>query len=124
MATVTNEIILELKGPTGSDKGILLKLLSEHLMKLGYRVSNSPVEYSVEVAGPFHPPPQEINGLIKLQREGKHKALAELFTWACERLNAETADRPDENIHKKTLVGTWCQVIRKLEEEIRANLFT
>lgn len=45
--------------------------------------------------------------------------LTELLQWTTGRLQLETATRPDTNIHKKTLVETWCQVIRKLEEELR-----
>lgn len=57
-------------------------------------------------------------------REGnnaRYKVLAELLQWATERLNLETANRPDTNIHKRTLVETWCQVIRKFEEELRLS---
>jgi hypothetical protein len=45
--------------------------------------------------------------------------LIDLFEWATERLKLETANRPDTNIHKRTLIETWCQVIRKIEEELR-----
>lgn len=41
--------------------------------------------------------------------------LQELHDWAVERKRAETEHRPDENIHKRALVGTWDQVIRHLE---------
>ena len=39
-----------------------------------------------------------------------------LLAWAKSRKAAETAERPDVNIHKKTLVQTWDQIIRKLEK--------
>ena len=41
--------------------------------------------------------------------------LRALHDWAVERKRAETEHRPDENIHKRTLVGTWDQVILHLE---------
>ena len=41
--------------------------------------------------------------------------LGALHDWAVQRKHAETAHRPDENIHKRTLVDTWDQVIRHLE---------
>lgn len=41
--------------------------------------------------------------------------LGALRDWAVRRKHAETAHRPDENIHKRTLVGTWDQVIRHLD---------
>jgi chromosome segregation ATPase len=37
-----------------------------------------------------------------------------LLAWATERKAAETDNRPDVNIHKKTLVETWNQVLRFL----------
>ena len=39
-----------------------------------------------------------------------------LLTWAISRKEAETKCRPDVNIYKKTLINTWNQIIRKLEE--------
>ena len=47
------------------------------------------------------------------------KKLQELLSWSVIRMEAETANRPDNNIHKPALIQTWCQIIRKLEEEIR-----
>ena len=44
--------------------------------------------------------------------------LNELLLWAKERKSLETDNRPDINIHKKNLIITWNQIIRKLEEEI------
>ena len=40
----------------------------------------------------------------------------ELKAWAISRKEAETRERPDVNIYKKTLITTWDQIIRKLEE--------
>lgn len=44
--------------------------------------------------------------------------LKRILDWAKHRLEAECANRPDCNIHKRTLTETWHQVIRKLEFEI------
>lgn len=40
--------------------------------------------------------------------------VGELLEWAQERKESETAHRPDGNIHRRTLVATWNQVIGKL----------
>lgn len=39
----------------------------------------------------------------------------ELIRWAKWRWDEEVSKRPDENIHKRTLDGTWKQMIAKLE---------
>jgi len=39
-----------------------------------------------------------------------------LLTWAISRKESETKYRPDVNIYKKTLINTWDQIIRKLNE--------
>lgn len=41
-----------------------------------------------------------------------------LREWAVSRKVAETGERPDKNIHKKTLINTWDQIIRKIEEGV------
>lgn len=38
-----------------------------------------------------------------------------LLQWCNERKKAETENRPDENIHKRTLIETWDQIIKKLK---------
>lgn len=38
----------------------------------------------------------------------------ELLLWAVSRWFAEVADRPMQNIHRRTLDETWRQVIKKL----------
>lgn len=41
--------------------------------------------------------------------------IRDALSWATDRKEAETAHRPDANIHKRTLCQTWDQVIRYLE---------
>ena len=54
--------------------------------------------------------------LMTNEFDERHVLKAELLRWAREKKEAETAHRPDENIHKRTLVNTWDQMIRRLEE--------
>lgn len=42
-----------------------------------------------------------------------------LIIWADERYDAEVKNRPDVNIHKRTLHETWMQVITKLATEVK-----
>lgn len=44
----------------------------------------------------------------------KSTIVAELLAWAVERWQAEVANRPIVNIHRRTLDDTWRQVIRHL----------
>jgi len=45
---------------------------------------------------------------------GQFRLSKKLLAWAEKRKEEETLHRPDVNIHKKNLVITWNQVIRKL----------
>ncbi len=53
--------------------------------------------------------------LSTVTRAREVSQLCALRDWAVKRKHAETAHRPDENIHKRTLVDTWDQVIRHLD---------
>lgn len=46
---------------------------------------------------------------------GMFKYKIKLLQWANERKRAETDLRPDKNIHKRTLIETWNQIIHKLK---------
>ncbi len=46
---------------------------------------------------------------------GQFRIKIKLLQWANERKKEETKDRPDENIHKRTLIETWDQIIHKLK---------
>jgi hypothetical protein len=41
------------------------------------------------------------------------KHASEVVDWAVERWNAEVKNRPLQNIHRRTLDGTWRQVMRR-----------
>ena len=45
--------------------------------------------------------------------------LDDVLAWAIARKEAETKHRPDINIHKRTLVETWDQTIKKLSEVVK-----
>ena len=40
--------------------------------------------------------------------------------WAKQRMAAETAERPDVNIYKRTLICTWSQIIRHVQGRLDA----
>lgn len=50
-----------------------------------------------------------------------NELLDDLKDWAVSRKEAETGERPDVNIYKKTLINTWDQIIRKLEDIKKNN---
>lgn len=47
---------------------------------------------------------------------GRDEALSALVLWVEQRWDAEVKHRPMENIHRRTLDGTWKQVLAKLNE--------
>jgi len=57
--------------------------------------------------------------LADVAAQGVKGELDGLLFWAQECKKAETLHRPDENIHKRTLVNTWNQFIRQIEKRIR-----
>jgi len=50
----------------------------------------------------------------KIQREAAEEMRYMVEEWAQFRWEAEVKNRPDENIHKRTLDNTWKQVIREV----------
>ena len=46
---------------------------------------------------------------------GQFRSKIKLLQWCNDRKKAETEDRPDENIHKRTLIETWNQIIKKIK---------
>lgn len=60
-------------------------------------------------------------GMAAAAVRARRETLAGILMWARGRREAETANRPDENVNKRTLEVTWDQVIGKLEDAIRST---
>lgn len=54
---------------------------------------------------------------LKAERDAaRSETLTALVLWVNERWDAEVKNRPVENIHRRTLDGTWKQVLAKLDK--------
>lgn len=144
MATASDKITIAITGSGAGIRGYICEILRSILPTEGYAVDqigenvlevypiappwpsaqSGPAAYfKTPAAFPTDSEPMKgMQEAIKDQvKAGVHKHQVELLAWATDCLVKETADRPQQNIHKRTITQTWCQVIRFLEEQIRLN---
>lgn len=128
MATTSDKMTIAITGLGAGSRGDVCKILCSILPTAGYAVDQ--IGENVLGVYPIAPPwpsahSEPMKGMqeaIKDQvKAGVHKHQVELLAWATDCLVKETADRPQQNIHKRTITQTWCRVIRFLEEQIRLN---
>ena len=58
----------------------------------------------------------DLAAMTAARDEAREEVLAALVLWVEQRWEAEVKHRPMENVHRRTLDGTWQQVLAKLAE--------